>query len=125
VRVLTILINLLVWCGLFILLITLSLPRHVSFRETRAAAITAAVGLVIVQTLGGYLLSRELKNLDALYSYFALALGLLFWIYLQIQVLFYALEIAAVKSQKLWPRSLTDKKPTAADRRLAAKLADA
>lgn len=124
VRLLTALINLVVWYGLFVLLITLTLPRRAPAGETRAAAVTAAVGLVIVQALGGYLLSRELKNLDALYSYFALALGLLFWIYLQIQVLFYALEIAAVKSQKLWPRSLTDKKLTAADRRLAAKLAD-
>ncbi|HVV25546.1 MAG TPA: YihY/virulence factor BrkB family protein [Candidatus Saccharimonadales bacterium] len=124
VRALTMLINLLVWYVLFILLITISLPRRVPSSETRAAAITAAVGLVIVQTLGGYLLRRELKNLDALYSYFALALGLLFWIYLQVQVLFYALEIAAVKSQALWPRSLTGKKLTAADRRLASELAD-
>jgi YihY family inner membrane protein len=121
VRILTVLINLLVWYVLFILLITISLSWQVPSSEKRTAAITAAIGLVIVQTLGGFLLRRELKNLDALYSYFALALGLLFWIYLQVQVLFYSLEIAAVKSQKLWPRSLTDKKPTAADHRLAAK----
>lgn len=114
-RLLTIAINLLVWSGLFILLINISLPRHVPFSETRAAAITAAIGLVIVQVLGGYLLKRELKHLDALYSYFALALGLLFWIYLQVQVLFYSLEIAAVRSQKLWPRSLIGNQPTAVD----------
>jgi len=118
-RLLPILINLAIWSGLFILLLNISLPRHVPFKETRAAALTAAVGLVILQVLGAYLLARELKRLDALYSYFALALGLLFWIYLQVRVLFYALEIAAVRSHKLWPRSLDGHQPTEADRRAA------
>lgn len=118
-RMLSVAINLVIWSGLFILLLNVSLPRHVPFKETRAAAMTAAVGLVILQVLGGYLLKRELRHLDALYSYFALALGLLFWIYLQVQVLFYSLEIAAVRSHKLWPRSLVGNNLTDADRRLA------
>ena len=120
-RALSVAINLVIWSGLFILLLNVSLPRHVPFKETRPAALTAAVGLVILQVLGGYLLKRELKHLDALYSYFALALGLLFWIYLQVQVVFYSLEIAAVRSHKLWPRSLTASQPTDADRRIAVK----
>lgn len=112
-RALSILINLVIWSGLFIMLLNISLPRHVPFRETRAAALTAAIGLVILQVLGGYLLARELKRLDALYSYFALSLGLLFWIYLQVQVVFYALEVVAVRVHKLWPRSLVgDQQPT-------------
>jgi YihY family inner membrane protein len=116
-RLLSIIINLIIWSGLFVLLLNISLPRHVPFKETRAAALTAAVGLVLLQVLGGYLLSRELKHLDALYSYFALSLGLLFWIYLQVQVVFYALEIAAVRSHKLWPRSLSGQNLTDADER--------
>lgn len=119
-RLLSIIINLIIWSGLFILLLNISLPRHIPFKETRAAALTSAVGLVMLQVLGGYLLSRELKHLDALYSYFALALGLLFWIYLQVQIMFYSLEIAAVRSHKLWPRSLSGHKPTKADQRAAA-----
>lgn len=105
-RLLTIIINLLIWYVLLVLLIHISLPQRAPADETRAAAITAAVGLVAAQVLGGYFLKTELRNLDALYSYFALALGLFFWIYIQVQVLFYALEIAAVRSHKLWPRSL-------------------
>jgi YihY family inner membrane protein len=120
-RLLSILINLVVWYILFILLINISLPKHVSFHEIRTAALMAAVGLVIVQVAGGYLLKHELKNLDALYSYFALALGLLFWIYLQVQVLFYSLEIAAVSAQRLWPRSLSGKDLTTADRHSMAE----
>jgi membrane protein len=114
-KALTIVINLIVWFLVFILLLDLSLPKHVSFKETQGAAICAAIGLVIVQTLGGYLLKRQLQHLDALYSYFALALGLLFWIYLQVQVLFYALESAVVRIHHLWPRSLSGKNLTEAD----------
>lgn len=107
-QALTVIINLIIWSTLFILLLNISLPRHVPFKETKAAALTAAVGLVILQAAGAYIIHRELRHLDALYSYFALALGLLFWIYLQVQVLFYALELAAVRSHRLWPRSFTD-----------------
>jgi YihY family inner membrane protein len=117
-RILTVIINLIIWSTLFVLLLNISLPNHVPFKETRAGALTAAAGLVILQALGAYLIHRELRHLDALYSYFALALGLLFWIYLQVQVLFYALEIAAVRSHNLWPRSLTGDQQTAADKHL-------
>lgn len=117
VKAITFIINAAIWSIIFILLLDLSLPRQVSFRETRGAALCAAIGLTVLQTLGGYVLKRELHHLDALYTYFALALGLLFWIYLQVQVLFYSLEIAVVHSQKLWPRSLSGHDLTKADHR--------
>src|SRR6202012_1486897 len=105
-RIVTLAVNLLVLFCLFTLLFHLSLPKRITHTEIRPAAIAASIGLVILQSLGGYLLKRELRSLDALYSYFALALGLIFWIYLQAQLLYYACEIAAVKHRKLWPRSL-------------------
>jgi YihY family inner membrane protein len=104
-RILSLAVNLFVLFWLFTFLLNFSLPRHVSLKETRLGAATAAIGLVILQSLGGYLLARELKGLDALYSYFAIALGLLFWIYLQAQMLYYSVEIAAVRAHKKWPRS--------------------
>ena len=110
-RGLSIIVNLFILFWLFTFLLNISLPRHVKLQETRLGAATAAIGLVILQSLGGYILARELKSLDALYSYFALALGLLFWIYLQAQILYYAVEIAAVHSHKLWPRGLTEVSP--------------
>jgi uncharacterized BrkB/YihY/UPF0761 family membrane protein len=116
-RVMTFAINVFIWSLIFVLLLDLSLPRHVSFKETRGAALCAAVGLAALQTLGGYLIKKELHHLDALYTYFALALGLLFWIYLQVQILFYALEIAVVHSNRLWPRSLSGHDLTNADHR--------
>jgi membrane protein len=118
-RALSIAVNLLVLFGLFTYLINVSLPRQVTLKETRSGAISAALGLVILQAFGGYVLTRELKSLDALYSYFAISLGLLFWIYLQAQVLYYAVTVADVSSKKLWPRSLTGKNLTSADKKIA------
>jgi YihY family inner membrane protein len=117
-RGLSITVNLIILFWLFTFLINFSLPRHVPLSQTRVGAIVAAIGLVILQLLGGYILAHELKSLDALYSYFALSLGILFWIYLQSKMLFYAVEISIVSSQKLWPRSLESSSLTAADKRL-------
>ncbi len=119
-RGLSVLLNALILFWLFNFLLDFSLPRHLPFKETRVGAASAAIGLVILQSLGGYILARELKNLDALYSYFAIALGLLFWIYLQAQILYYSMEIAYVSSHKLWPRSIDGSLPTAVDKQLAA-----
>lgn len=107
-RGLSIGINLIILFWLFTFLLNISLPKHVTLKEIRVGAAVAAIGLVILQAFGGYVLSRELKSLDALYSYFAIALGLLFWIYLQAQMLYYAAEIAVVSSKKLWPRGFSD-----------------
>ena len=100
----------------FTFLLVYCLPKPVPTTQTWPAALAAAIGLLVLQFVGGYLLHHVLKHLDALYSYFALSLGLLFWIYLQAQVVYYALEIAIVKNNKLWPRSLTGHH-TAADER--------
>lgn len=120
-RLLSVAINLFILFWVFVFLINFCLPKHVSAKEVRPGAAVAAIGLVVLQLLGGYILTRELRNLDALYSYFAVSLGLLFWIYLQAQVLYYAVEVASVRALKLWPRSL-DSHPTAADKRSRKKL---
>lgn len=122
-RVLSVVLNLLILFGVFVVLLKLCLPNKVKVKEIRTGAATAAIGLVILQSLGNYILVQHLKNLDALYSNFAIPLGLLFWIYLQAQVMYYAVEIAAVRSQRLWPRSLTGKPLTASDRRNYARQA--
>lgn len=101
----SVLVNLFILFWVFIFLINFSLPKHVGYKDIKLGAACAAIGIVILQSLGGYILTRELKGLDALYSYFALTLGLLFWIYLQAQTVYYANEIAVVNSKKLWPRS--------------------
>jgi membrane protein len=108
-RLLSVGVNLFILFWLFTFLLNTCLPRHVPIRDTRSGALAAAIGLIILQALGGYLLKTELKRLDALYSYFAIALGLLFWIYLQARLLYYAVTLSAVRAQHLWPRGFNDK----------------
>ena len=117
-RVLSVVINFGLLYSLFAFLINASLPRHVSLKHIWKGAAAAAIGLIILQSLGGYVLKSEFKSLDALYSYFAVALGILFWIYLQAQVLYYSVTIAAVDAHMLWPRSLAGSNKTAADKKL-------
>ncbi len=121
-KALSITINFCLLFCLFSLLIKLCLPKKVSYKQIRPGAVTATIGLILLQAAGGYLLARELKNFDALYSYFALSLGLLFWIYLQAQTIFYAVEIAAVSDKKQWPRSLSGDNPTESDKQAADRL---
>ena len=115
-------INFVLLLGLFTFLIKACLPSRICCRRIMPGALVAAIGLVVLQTIGGMVLANELKNLNALYSYFALSLGLLFWIYVQAQILFYAVEIAAVSDKKYWPRSLSGKNPTENDKRAAERL---
>jgi len=107
-KLLSVAVDLLILFWLFTFLLETCLPKKISLRQVWSGALAAAIGLVILQTFGATLLKHELKNLDALYSYFALALGLLFWIYLQAQLLYYAVTLSAVRAQNLWPRSFSD-----------------
>ncbi|MDB5184867.1 MAG: ribonuclease [Candidatus Saccharibacteria bacterium] len=119
---LSIVVNLIVLFFLFGFLLTFSLPGRVTFHATRAGAATAAIGLVLIQIFGQLLLKKELRNLNDLYSVFAIPLGLLFWLYLQAQIVFYSIEIAAVRSQRLWPRGLDNNNPTKADKRAYTRI---
>jgi uncharacterized BrkB/YihY/UPF0761 family membrane protein len=65
--------------------------------------------LLILQNIGRYLLSHELRNLNNLYGAFAAVLGFFFWVYLQSQIIVYAMEINSVHRLKMWPRSLVGK----------------
>lgn len=121
-HLLSVAIDLALLFGVFLFLIKVSLPIHVTLRQIESGAAAAAVGLVALQNIGSYVLTHEVKNLSALYSNFAVVLGLLFWIYLQAQMVYYALEIAAVRSQDLWPRSFTGRDLTEADKQVHDRL---
>lgn len=118
---LSVTINIFILFWLFQFLLQVSLPQHVPLKDTRAGAVSAAIGLTILQVVGGYLLTRELKSLDAVNSYFAIALGLMFWIYLQAQTMYYSIEIASVKSGGLWPRGIDGNNKTAIDKQIYAQ----
>lgn len=116
-KLLSVLANIFVLFWVFIFILKTSIDRKISFKKIRLGALLSSIGLVILQIIGGVLLTHQLKTLDTLYSVFALPLGLMFWIYLQSQIVYIAVVAAAVNSKKLWPRSMNQDNPTTADQK--------
>lgn len=112
----TVVVNLVLLFAVFMLIFRLSLPLSISLKKFRISAIICAVGIAVLQMVGVIILSSQAEHLSSTYSaLFVTTLGLLAWIYLQMQVVMYAIEIATVRNGKLWPRGLTGDQPTKAD----------
>ncbi len=112
------LISMLLLYGVFLFVYRVGTESSdMKFKDLALAAAISAVGIQILQTIGGYYVTHELKSLSSLYGTFALVLGLLAWIYLQAQLMLYAVEISTVRALKLWPRSLESNELTDGDRR--------
>jgi membrane protein len=109
-------ITMLILFAVFLFLFHLALSVSRPFGELWVGAATAAVGLTVLQSVGGLLITSHLRNLNSLYATFALALGLLYWLYLQTQVVMYAMELDSVRVLKLSPRSVNQKDLTEQDR---------
>jgi YihY family inner membrane protein len=87
--------------------------RDLGLKDILPGSVVAAVGWTVLQVIGGYLVQHQIKNATALYGFFGIVLGMLFWIYLIAQVTVYASEINVVMAGHRWPRSLTDPPPEA------------
>ena len=108
-QIISVALSYLLLIGVFYLIFSIGISSTKPDRkDLLISASMAAIGVLILQSAGGYLLTHELKNLSNLYGTFALVLGLLFWIYLQVQVVLLAAEAASVRALKRWPRSLTE-----------------
>ncbi|HUZ09912.1 MAG TPA: YihY/virulence factor BrkB family protein [Acidimicrobiales bacterium] len=59
-----------------------------------------------LQAAGGYLIGHQLHRATVLYGFFAIVLGLVFWLNLGSQLFLYSTEVNVVLSRRLWPRSL-------------------
>jgi membrane protein len=109
-------ITMVILFAVFLFLIHVSLSVTRPLRDIWVGAATAAVGLTILQSLGSILIKSHLKSLNNLYATFAISLGLLYWLYLQTQVILYALELDSVRVFKLAPRSVNQGILTEQDR---------
>jgi YihY family inner membrane protein len=98
-------------------------PRRVRFLAPGVAL--AAVGLLALQTLGGWYVDRTVAGASATYGTFALVIGLLSWFLLLAQLLLLAAEVNVVLQRRLWPRALAGELGDADRRalRLAAQAA--
>jgi YihY family inner membrane protein len=77
--------------------------------ETRAlvpGVVVATIGWEILQLLGGWYISHEVKNASAVYGTFALVIGLLAWIHLGAMFVVLGAETNVVRTRRLWPRSM-------------------
>jgi membrane protein len=80
--------------------------RNLSWSDVLPGALAAAVLWTVLQVVGGYYVTHQLKNASNTYGTFALVIGLLVWIYLGAQITLMCAEINVVKVRHLWPRSL-------------------
>jgi membrane protein len=106
-RLIPIMISFLTLVCVFYLVFSMSInSREPVRKDLLISAVAAAIGVQILQLVGGYLVIHQLRNLSSLYGAFAVVLGLLFWLYLQVQILLLAAFAGVVHARKLWPRSL-------------------
>jgi YihY family inner membrane protein len=99
--------------------------RWVAWRRLLPGAAFGAVSWSVLQTLGVYVLDRQLQQANLIYGVFAVVIVLLSWLYLSARLLLYAAEINVVLAKRLWPRSLVQPPLTEPDRRVLAALAEA
>ena len=93
----------------FSAILKLSLPDNFKLKKILNGAIAMALALGILQLVGGFIVTHELKHYTNAYSVlFATTLGLIAWIYLEAQLLLYSIEISEVASGHLWPVRLFD-----------------
>lgn len=92
--------------GLFIFAFRFGTARDVSVADIFPGALVAAVGWQVLQHFGGYYIEHVIARTRHLNGVFALVLGLIAFLYLASVLLVFALEINAVRVDKLYPRAL-------------------
>jgi len=105
----------------FAFVVLTALPLH--WRLLLPGAALAAVGWSLLQTLGGYYVTHQLKSASQVYGTLAFVIVLLSWLYLGAQLVLYAAELNVVLAKRLWPRSLFPPPLTDTDKRALTDLA--
>ena len=79
-------------------------PRRV--RSVLPGVGLAAVGVLLLHSLGGWYIEHAVADASAIYGTFAIVIGLLSWFWLTAHLLLVAAEVNVVLRWHLWPRSL-------------------
>jgi YihY family inner membrane protein len=95
-------LNLFVFGAVFRLLTT----DTVATRALIPGVVVATIGWEVLQGVGGWYISHEVKNASAVYGTFALVIGLLAWIHLGAMFVVLGAETNVVRTRKLWPRPI-------------------
>jgi YihY family inner membrane protein len=95
-------LNLVVFAAVFRLLTAAA----VESRALVPGIVIATIGWELLQLVGGWYVSHEVRNATPVYGTFALVIGLLAWIHLGAFFTVLGAEANVVRERRLWPRSL-------------------
>ncbi len=95
-------LNLIVFGAVFRLLTS----GKIAFQALVPGIAIATVGWELLQFLGGWYVSHEVRSATPVYGTFALVIGLLAWIHLGAFFTVLGAEANVVRARRLWPRSL-------------------
>jgi YihY family inner membrane protein len=109
--------------GVFMLAFRILTARKLTWGDVFPGAMVAAVGWLVLQAVGGYIVGHQLKSASQVYGLFAMVIGLLAWMSLGAQLTLYAAEINVVRKERLWPRNLVQPPLSDADRRAYRRYA--
>ncbi|MDA8080454.1 MAG: YihY/virulence factor BrkB family protein [Actinomycetota bacterium] len=121
-RAIALVLSVLVNLALYLLAFRILTPKQIETRRLYIGAAVGGIAWTLLQLLGGYLVSHELRNASQVYGFFAVVLGLLSWIYLGARILIYSAEINVVAARHLWPRSISGPPWTRADKKVLSAL---
>ena len=121
-RLSTALVTLLGGFVMFAAIFRILTPHSIGMRKLWLGAALSAVGWLGLQTVGGFVVSREVDQVD-IYGVFAYVIALLLWLWLVFRVLLFSAEAAVVVDRRLWPRNIAQPPLNDADKRVLAALA--
>jgi YihY family inner membrane protein len=98
----TLLLNLALILFAFKVLTSVALP----WRQLLPGTVLAGVAWTILQVVGGYYVTHQLRSASQVYGTLALVIGLLSWLYLGGQLFLYSAELNVVLARRLYPRSM-------------------
>lgn len=102
---------------LFFATFRIATAKVIATRDLLLGAILSSVAWQILLTFAGVIISRDLKDAQAVAGFFGVVLGLLAWFGLQATLTIYAMESDVVRARHLWPRSIVQPPLTVADKR--------
>ncbi len=108
----------------FLTIFAVLTPRPRGVRDLLPGVGLAAIGALVLQSLGGWYVDHAIADASAIYGTFALVIGLLSWFWLTSHLLLMAAEVNVVLRWHLWPRALTGELEPA-DRRALRRYAEA
>jgi YihY family inner membrane protein len=118
------LISLALDVGLFVIAFRMLTKRDVTFRDVLPGALLAGGAFFLLQQISSLIISRYLGSAQSTYGAFATVITMLWWFYLQAQIILLGAQLNVVLAERLYPRTLVGGPETDADRRALQQYAD-